>query len=203
MDDRRLGARRDDDEVAVPRRELLEGREQLLALRSALGAAEALVALPRRELEPLQLGLGALAGRGTRRPRGLQQRTGGVGRLERVIRIGRPRDAEKLVAAPDRLGIEQPLGAVEPTGGDACERSRLGLVQPRRAARQELPDRTLREPPERDELAARADRRGQRAELVGHEQDQRVRRWLLQVLQQRVGRILVQQVRREDHVDAP
>ena len=63
--------------------------------------------------------------------------------------------------------------------------------------------RSLRQPPERDELAAGADRLRQRPELVGDEDDDRVRRRLLEVLQQRVGRLRVQQVGAEDQVDAP
>ena len=60
----------------------------------------------------------------------------------------------------------------------------------------------LGEPPERDELAARADRLGDRAELVGDEHDRRVERRLLEILQQRVGGVVVEQVRAEQEVDA-
>ena len=58
------------------------------------------------------------------------------------------------------------------------------------------------QPAERDELAARADRLGQRPELVGDEDDRRVRRRLLEILEQRVGGVLVHQVRVEEQVDA-
>ena len=63
--------------------------------------------------------------------------------------------------------------------------------------------RPLGQPPERDELAARADRLGDRPEVVGDEHDHRVRRRLLEVLEQRVGRVVVHQVGAEDQVDAP
>src|ERR1700674_2302538 len=47
-----LRSNRDHDEVAIPGFELLELGEQLLALGAALGAADALVALARGQLEP-------------------------------------------------------------------------------------------------------------------------------------------------------
>ena len=101
-----------------------------------------------------------------------------------------------------RLRIEQALGAVEPAARDARERARLVLGEPRRALGEELADDAPGQPPERDELAARADRRRDRAELVRDEDDHRVRRRLLEILQQRVGGVLVQEVRVGDHVDA-
>ena len=55
MDGGAVGADRDDDEVAVPRGELLELREQLLALGAALRALHALLGLARRQLEALHL----------------------------------------------------------------------------------------------------------------------------------------------------
>ena len=58
----------------------------------------------------------------------------------------------------------------------------------------------LGEPPERDELAARADRLGERAELVGDEHDRGVERRLLEILEQRVGGVVVEQVRPEQEV---
>ena len=79
----------------------------------------------------------------------------------------------------------------------------LRLGEPRRALGEEGAHGPLRKPPERDELAAREDRRRQRPELVRDEHDHRVRRRLLEILQQRVGGVLVQQVRVGDHVDAP
>ena len=47
----RLGAGGDDDEVAVPPLELLEHREQLVALGAALGPPHALLGLPAGQLE--------------------------------------------------------------------------------------------------------------------------------------------------------
>ena len=60
----------------------------------------------------------------------------------------------------------------------------------------------LGQPPERDELAARADRLRDRAELVGDEHDRRVERRLLEILQQRIGSVVVEQVGGEQEVDA-
>ena len=45
MDDGALGARCDDDEIAVPRGQLLERDQDLLTLRSAFGAADVLLGL--------------------------------------------------------------------------------------------------------------------------------------------------------------
>src|SRR6266511_3215427 len=58
VDDRAFGARVDYDEVAVPRRELLEREQQLLALGPALRAPDALLRLARGKLEPLEPTLG-------------------------------------------------------------------------------------------------------------------------------------------------
>ena len=66
-----------------------------------------------------------------------------------------------------------------------------------------LPDRGLREAPERNELAAGADRLRQRAEPLGDEDHDRVRRRFLEILEERVGGVLVQRVGAEDQVDAP
>ena len=58
---RGLGAGRDDDEIAVPRLERLEPREQLVALGASVRAADALVRLARREVERVDERLLALA----------------------------------------------------------------------------------------------------------------------------------------------
>ena len=63
-------------------------------------------------------------------------------------------------------------------------------------------DRALGEAREGDELAARPDRLGQRAEVVGDEDDDGVRRRLLEVLEQRVGGVLVHRLGAVDEVDA-
>ena len=59
----------------------------------------------------------------------------------------------------------------------------------------------LGETPERHELATGTNRLGDRAELVGDEHDRGVERRLLEILQQCVGRIVVEQVGREQEVD--
>ena len=55
MDGRAVGADGHDDEVAVPRGQLLELREQLLALGAALGAPHALLGLARGRSRPCSL----------------------------------------------------------------------------------------------------------------------------------------------------
>src|SRR5262245_10237177 len=60
VDDRGLGAGREDDEVAVPPLELLERGEQLVPLRAALRAAHALLRLAPGQLEHGDCLLGAL-----------------------------------------------------------------------------------------------------------------------------------------------
>ena len=89
-----------------------------------------------------------------------------------------------------------------PPATRASERASFSESPGARSARSSRMTR-LGQAPERHELAARADRRRERPELVGDEDDHGVRRRLLEVLQQRVGRVVVQQVCVGDHVDAP
>jgi len=123
-------------------------------------------------------------------------------RLEPRRAVDRARDLEHGLAPPRRLRVEQAVDTIEPPARDARERRRLILREARRAPGDLLPDGLLRQPPERDGLAARADRRGQRAEIVGDEHGDRIRRRLLEVLEQRVGGFVVQRMRSEDEIDA-
>jgi hypothetical protein len=61
VDDRALRLRADHQEIAIPRRELVERRQELLALRPARGAPDALLGLARRQLEPFERLLRGLA----------------------------------------------------------------------------------------------------------------------------------------------
>ena len=70
-------------------------------------------------------------------------------------------------------------------------------------ARSASPDGGLGQPAKRHELAARADRLGQRADALGDEDDHGIRRRFLEILEKRVGGVLVQRVGAEDEVDAP
>ena len=203
MNGRRLGARGDDDEVAIPGLELLEQREQLLALGTALRAPHALVGLSPRQLEGLDLHLRrrlrlrpALGDAG-------EKRLGAVGRLERRIGVDRPRDADQRLAPPGRGRIEELERAAQPAARDARERRQLLLAELGRVLADRLPHRRLRQAPEGHELAARANRLGQRAEPLGDEDDDRVRRRLLEILEERVRGVLVQRVGAEDEIDAP
>ena len=118
-------------------------------------------------------------------------------------RVDRARRLEQRRRALRGRGIEQALGAVEPAARDARDRGRLARSESCGArAEHLLAHRPLGEPPERDRLAARADRLRQRPDLVRDEHDHRVLGRLLEILQQRVGRLVVQQVRAEDEVDA-
>ena len=193
---------RHDDEVAVPRRELLERLEHALARRAELGAPQALLALAVGQVEPLDLFF-------CRRPRRLRDRVGhphdgrGCRRgLERRIRVDAPRQSEQLLPPRRRVVVEQPLRAVEPAAGDTRERRYPIRRQAGRLRGEHRVHRLLRQAAERDELAAGADRLGQRAELVGQQNQHGVRRRLLEVLEQRVRSLVVQRVRGDEEVDA-
>src|SRR5205823_13742887 len=56
--DCRLGSRREGDEIAVPSSDFLQRREQLFALGAPRGAAQPLLHLALRQLEPLEAALG-------------------------------------------------------------------------------------------------------------------------------------------------
>ncbi len=125
-----------------------------------------------------------------------------IGCVELGIEIDGARDREQRLAPLRRCGIEQARGPVEPPAGNARERRHL-LVRKLGCARADrLAHRALGQAAERHRLAARADRLRQRPEIVRHEQHHRVRRRLLEILQQCVGGVLVHGVRAEDDVDA-
>ena len=136
VDDRALGARGDDDEVAVPRGELLEREQDLLPLGAALGALDVLLGLAvgqaraRERLLGGRLRLGrALGGE---REHGLR----GGGRVERRVDVDRAGDREQLRPTAGGVGVEQPLDPVEPAGRDPRDRRLLAPARaPARAAR--------------------------------------------------------------------
>ncbi len=136
--------------------------------------------------------LGPALGRGVEEPRRR------VRRLELGIAVDVARELEQRVASLGGGGVEQALDAVEPPAGDARERGQLSAASS--GARDSISSRTARsrQAPERHVLAARADRLRQRAELVGDQHDHRVRRRLLEVLEQRVGGVLVHACRRRE-----
>ena len=101
------------------------------------------------------------------------------------------------------MRIEQARQPVETSAGDAGERDARGLVELGHPSVDDGADRPFREPAERHELAARPDRLRDRPEIVGHEHDDGVLRRLLEVLEERIGGVLVHQLGREDQVDAP
>ena len=73
MDDRGVGATCDDDEIAVPRGQLLELREQLLALGAALNALDALLGVAWRQVEAFDDGLLAFLRGRAAEPGGIDQ----------------------------------------------------------------------------------------------------------------------------------
>ena len=121
--------------------------------------------------------------------------------IESRIEVDRARQLDEAIPALPGVGVEQALGAVEPAGGHARERVQRLALEPSRG--EEGLDRPLRKPAEGDELAPRPDRRRQQAELVGDQDDHRVRRRLLEILEERVGCVLVHEVRPQDEVNAP
>src|SRR5207244_2118317 len=109
--------------------ELLELREELLALGAALGALHALLGLARGQVEAGKL---RLLERARLRPplaRVLEQCGGGRRRLEGGVRVDRAGLLEQPFAARGRVRVEQPLEPVEPAGRDARERDATLLRQ--------------------------------------------------------------------------
>ena len=102
VDSGRLGTGRNHYEVAVPGLELLEQRQQLLTLGTSLGAPDALLCLPPRELEGLDLQLGRLLGLRPSLGYPGEERLGAVGRLEGGVDVDRPRDLDERRTASCR-----------------------------------------------------------------------------------------------------
>ena len=127
---------------------------------------------------------------------------GRVGGLELRVEVDVARRLDQHIAPLARLRIEQPGGPVEPAAGDAGERGGLPVRKARRPLREPVAHRRLRETAERDELAARVDRLGQGAQLVRDQRDGGVGGRLLEILEQRIRRVVVEAMRVEDEVDA-
>ena len=124
-----------------------------------------------------------------------------IGHVSNASRYG-PRAAAMIAARRSRTSgsISRRARSSRPAATRAIA---VASVSPRSGALAAEPvaNGALGEPPERDELAARADRLRDRAELVGDEHDRRVERRLLQILQQRIGSVVVEQMGREQEVD--
>ena len=198
--------RRDDDEVAVPGRELLERREQLLALRSALrrGATRCSASRVGRSSPSSLTSSAALASAArSRTPSSSARRRAGRARTPgRDRRPARPRAAPARRSG--RLRVEQPREPVEPPRRAPA---RAPSAPPRAApARAPRPPRGSPAP-----TAAGTGRAGSASgssPAAGPRSSatrtiDRVRRRLLEVLEQRVGGVLVHPVGAEDEVDAP
>jgi hypothetical protein len=183
VDRRLLRPNGDGDEIAIPRGELFEREQELLALGAALGASEALVGLAIRQVLPLEVLLrlctrlpGALTG-------GIDHRLGSLGRDELRIAINGPRQLQQLRPALGCLRIEQPVDAVQPSAGNSGERRLLVRAQAWRALRDRFAHGPLRQPAEGNGLTARADRLRHRADVVRYEHDDGVGRRLLEILE--------------------
>ena len=131
MDHGGLGAGGHDNEVAVPRGELLERGEQLLALGTALRAPDALLGVAAGEVEPLQLCLRPLAGRRAARLRRLEQR----------LRPRRPARTRAPGRGRARRAEARP-GDSSPRGRAGARRGRAG--RPRRARARSAASRRAR-----------------------------------------------------------
>ena len=105
---------------------------RLLALGAALGPLGALLDLPRVLafdgcfFDP---GAGALTAAVRRRLDAARGRCG----IERLLQVDRARELDDGGAVLGGLVVEQPLGAVEPAGGDAGLTSRRSPSRPREA----------------------------------------------------------------------
>ena len=203
MDGRVLGARGHDDEIAIPRLETLEPGEELVPLGSTLRPAHPLLGVASRKVERVDERLLALAGFLAALGGHAEQHARGGARVEGRLEIRGARRGDERVASRGRVGVEQTARSVESPRRRARQHAHLLLAALGRLRGDPLPHRALREAAERDELAAREDRRRQRAELAGDEHDHRIRRRLLQVLEQRVRGVLVHAVCVENEVDPP
>ena len=164
----------------------------------------ALLGFAGRQLEPSHLDLLELLRLDAALARALEQRCRGLGRLECRLAVGRAGLGEERLAAPggawDRAAARAGR-AVRPRPARARHAAPSGELG--RAHVDRLADRPIGEARERHELAARADRLRDRPEVVGDEDDHRVGGRFLEILEQRVGGVLVHQMRAEHKVDAP
>ena len=115
--------------------------------------------------------------------------------------VGEQRDHLAIQLEPAARG--QVEGAADAALAQAGERRPVGLAERRCVPREQVADGVLGKGPERQMAAARADRRQQPAGRVTDQQQQRVRRRLLERLEQRIGGVRVQVVGRIDDHHAP
>src|SRR6266516_1362991 len=121
MHDRALRADRHDDQVAVPGRELLQRCEQLFSLGAAGGAPDSLLRLAGREVEQLEPFFGLPLRLGAAFLGAVEHSLRGCSRLALRIGVYGTRDFEQRFAPARALGIQQPRGAVEPSGCESRE----------------------------------------------------------------------------------
>src|SRR5262245_32224492 len=90
-----VGPRRDDDEIAIPRLELLELGEQLLSFRAALGPPHALLGLAPGQLQGLDLHLSGSPRLLPALRNGFEESLRAVRRLEGRVDVHGPRDLDQ------------------------------------------------------------------------------------------------------------
>src|SRR5262249_8680136 len=182
-----------DDEVAVPGGELLEREEELLALGSSLRAPEPLLGLAGGKVEPLELALGLVARATPALGRAVDHGPRRLVRIEALIRINGSGHGKHTPPSLGAARVEEALRPVEPAPRDARQRGHLVRAQLELAGAggDDLAHGSFRQAAEADELTPRPDRLRNRAELVRDQDDDRVRGRLLEVLQERVRRVLV------------
>jgi hypothetical protein len=142
-----------------------------------------LLGLALRQVEQLELRFGLLSRLRGAGARPVENDFRSRSRLERRVGVDRAGDLEQGGATAGCLLVEETVDAVEAAGRDPGERGGLFGGEPGRAPLDLPPDRALGQAPEWDQLAAGADRLGQRPQLVGDEDDHRVGRRLLEVLE--------------------
>ena len=126
----------------------------------------------------------------------------GVARVETGLQINGACRRDERVAPRGSTGIEKPPRPVEAATGGPGQHANLVLPTIRILRRDPLAHRSLGQPAERDELAAGQDGRRQWAELLCDEHHHRVGRRLLEILEQRVGSVLVHAIRVQNDIDA-
>src|SRR5439155_11244849 len=131
-----------------------ERGEQLVAFGAARGAANALLRLPRGQVEQLELLFGGGFRVGGAFARAVEDPLRGVTRLELRVGVDGAGDLEQRLETLGGLRVEQALRTVEPAGREPRQRGRLTGIEGRCARGDLLPYRTLGKTRERDELAA-------------------------------------------------
>ena len=201
--DDRLGADGHGDEVAIPRRRAPPAPASTLSRFAPNSARRSRCSRSRSgRSSHSTLGLSPPAPRPQPSP---PSRTTDA-RPRRARTTDRRRRARASVSSSSRRAPHPRRAAaraVEPAARHARQRRDASAASPGACAASTVVHGLLGQATEGDGLAAGADRLRQRAELVCEQDQHRVRRRLLEILEQRVGGLLVQQSRGDEQVHAP